>query len=365
MNITASILQRILVNHFYKVNAGFFLFLFFVLFGIPVPAAGFHFALINGILDSYVFLLLVFAAWLLYNLKCINYIIQQLRHERQSFLFVVNQNSPVKVMLYMLFVQAMVYLPAIAYATAIVIIAISRHLYLMAILVCLFNALICIASALVYTVALQRKQLPALTRLPGIRWQPGKPLFSMPFFFAWHNRAQMLLVTKTFSLLLLYGFIRLYNPDHYDIRPLLLVCMLSATAHSALVFQVREFEEEYLSFVRGLPITLLKRCLNLVASCWLFILPEMLFLWTGYPLYFTIADYFQLVLMMTALLCFYHAVLLTANFTMDSYLRTVFGILAGLFFIVLYNPGIILPCILLAISLVLYGSYYYAYEKKC
>ena len=42
----------------------------------------------------------------------------------------------------------------------------------------------------------------------------------------------------------------------------------------------------------------------------------------------------------------------------------VFGLLAGLFFVLLYNPGILLECVLLAVSFGLFASYYLGFEKK-
>jgi len=48
----------------------------------------------------------------------------------------------------------------------------------------------------------------------------------------------------------------------------------------------------------------------------------------------------------------------------DAFYKIVFAILAILFFVILYNPGILLECVLLAVSYGLYASYYYDFEKK-
>ncbi len=129
MRIVISILQRVLVNHFYKINAGFFLFAFFVLFGLPYQVASFHLSLISGIIQSTVFLEVVMLIWLLYNLKCIDYVLKQLRLPSQLFLFCLNNLSNKKIYLYMLYVQVLVYMPVIVYAGVIAFMAAKKHAY--------------------------------------------------------------------------------------------------------------------------------------------------------------------------------------------------------------------------------------------
>jgi len=364
MRTVISILQRVLVNHFYKANAGFFAFLFFLLFGMPNSVADFHLALINGIIKSNSFLFVAFALWTLYNLKCINYTSKYLKEEKQNVLFTLNSLPVYACWLYMVYVQVMIYMPVLLYALAIVIVAIQKHYYSSALYVVLFNIASLLLPAIFYLNNLQKKQGFILLKGPLLRIYLSKSLPLIPLFFLWHQRKEMLLVTKFFSFLALSLFIKLYEPDHYDIRPLLLCCMVCATAHSAIIFEVREFEEQYLSFSRNLPFAYIKRFAQLLLMNFILLLPELLFLWKGYPLHFNIPDYFQLLLMMISLLCLFYSVLLTGDILMDAYVKIVFGILAGLFFVVLYNPGIFLPCLVMIISFGFYFSYYYDYERQ-
>lgn len=364
MLIVINILQRVLVNHFYKVNTGFFLFLFFVLFGIPHQVVSFHLSLIDGMLQSTVFLACVFALWFLYFLKCFNYTANQLNDSRQQFLFCLNNLSTTYRFIYMFFVQAMLYLPVLIYSIFILYVAFQKHYWLNSIAIIFFNAAILCIGSLSYLIVLSRKsilQLPkAIVHLPRL----SKPLFSMPLFFIWHRRRQMLIITKALSLLLLYGFIHLYQPERHDIRPLLLCCIVSAVAHSAMVFEIRQFEEFFLSFTKNFPLTSTARFLQVLAMYSVLLIPEFIFLFTGFPLHFTITDYPQLLLMMIGLLVFFHTILLMDDITMDDYIKTVFAILTVLFFVVLYNPGIGLPVGLILLSLGFFYSYYLHFEKK-
>ena len=365
MTKAISILQRVLVNHFYKVNAGLFIFGFFVLFGLPFSPLAFHLSIITGIIQSPVFLASVMLGWLLYNFKCIDYIQHQLADPRQSFLFCLNSLSFKKLYLYMLYVQVLVYLPVILYAVAIVWLALAKQQYGCVVAVLIFNIIAVGLTALIYIAGVQRKNLfKARLALPTVNIKIPKPLFVIPLLFLWHDRKQMLFVTKIFSLLILFGFLKLYVPDRYDIRPLQLLLLITAASHSAIVFHIRAFEEEFLSFTKNLPITIISRFMSMMIMYTLLLLPELLFVFKGLNVHFRITDYPQMLLMVIALLCMFHVVLLTDETDMEQLIRVVFAIIAVCFFILLYNPGLPLPAAIMLLAFVLYNSYYYNYEKK-
>ncbi len=359
------ILQKVLVNYFYKVNAGFFLFVFFVLFGLPNSPVAFHLSLISGIIQSQIFVAVVMLIWLLYNLKCLDYILKQLRDPRQSFLFCFNNLPGKKAWSYMFYVHVLIYMPVLMYAAAIIWFAIKKQQYLFTAEIIIFNDIVVAASAFIYFIAIQKKQLFRQSiALPRITINLPKPFFSIPLYFLWNERKQMLLVTKLFSLMLLYGFLKLYEPDHYDIRPIQLCLLLTAASHSSIIFQVRTFEEEYLAFSRNLPLKTPGRFIRMTAMYACLLLPEVILLLRGYPVLFSLTDYPQLILLVIALLSLFHVTLLLEDTSTEQMMRVVFGILAACFFIILYNPGILLPCAVLLLSFVLFNAYYYDFEKK-
>jgi len=199
-----TILQKVLVNYFYKVNAGLFAFAFFVLFGLPYSPLAFHYSLITGIVQSPAFLAIVMLIWLLYNLKCGDYIIKQLQHPEQSFLFCVNALPGRKLYWYNVYVQVFVYLPVLFYSVAVVVIALKKYEYVCAALVILFNAIIVFATPALYMLALQQKKFSTgRSVFPSFRLAIRKPYFLFPLYFLLGERKQMVLVTKVFSLLFL------------------------------------------------------------------------------------------------------------------------------------------------------------------
>ncbi len=192
MIIAVRILQKILINYFYKVNAGFFLFIFFVLFGLPNSIPAFHLSLLSGIIQSQVFLGAVMLVWLFYNLKCADYMHKQLRDPRQSFLFCFNNLPGKKIYKYMLYVHLAIYMPVLIYACFIVWFAIIKHQYWCAVETIAFNTIIVSVTAFTYFITLQKKDLSGQKfLLPQIKISLPKPFFSIPLYFLWHDRADV------------------------------------------------------------------------------------------------------------------------------------------------------------------------------
>ena len=364
--VVINILQRALVNHFYKVNAGFFLFWFFVLFGVVAPGQviSYHLSLIQGMIQSLVFLGCVIVSWLLYTLKCIDYTVKQLNEPRQFFLFSLHTLSNKQQFIYLLYVHLLIYMPVLLYAITVTVIAAKQHFYWATIEIIISNISMILLATFTYRFSLQKKEFFISKFLPQIHFPFHKPLFFMPLWFIWIRRKQMLFMTKLFSLLLLYGFINLYEPEKHDIRPLLLIILLIEMAHCSIVFQIRLFEEEYLTFSRNLPIPLVKRFASLLFLFILLLLPELLFVWDAFPHHFRLTDFPQLLLLAISLPMLFYSSLLMDDIDSDSYFRIVFGIGVVLFFSILYDPGILLFASITGISFVLFSSHLYTFEKN-
>src|SRR5215210_5556140 len=338
------ILQKVLVNYFYRANAGLFLFSFFILFGLPHSPAAFHLSLITGIIQSPVFLAIVLLIWFLYNLKCIYYMLKQLHNTRQSFLFCFHNLSIKKNYLYMLYVHTLIYMPVLLYASVLVSLALQKQQYLCAVEVIFFNTIILTAFAFIYFKAIRNDDLfRQIITLPGFNINLPRPLFLIPLYFLWIDRKQMLFVTKLFSLLLLYSFFRLYEPERYDIRPLQLCLLLICASHSAIVFEIRAFEEEYIAFNKNLPLTTVSRFIIMTAMYSCLLLPEFVFLFKGYQIHFLISDYPQILLIVVALLSLFHVVLLLEDLEVELLIRIVFAITAGYFLLCCIIPVLYFP----------------------
>lgn len=367
MRNKAQILQKVFVNYFFRMNAGFFAFFFFVLFGVVKGGQliDYHLSLIQAFVGSKILLGIVVFVWALYTLKCTNYIIRRLLEPRQLFLTTLNQLNTNSIRAWMLFIQVQVYAPVWIYACIAFGVAIHDENYFSAAVIFISNiALIAIAVEW-YTNTLRNRG----TNHFVLQWVfPSWPFTKHPFSFSlwhlWKERKQMLLLTKIFTIAFLYGFIQLYEPYQADQRPLVLCFLLIGAAHTSIITQVHAFESEWLLFMRNLPIRLIMRFLQLLLLYFMLLLPELVYVWKAYPVHFVVGDYPQLVMMATILPVFFHCVQYTKDLKQEEYGHIVFAVLAVLFFMILYSLTVWLLVLLLVMAYVFFHFHYYEFEKS-
>src|SRR5690348_2806708 len=108
------ILLKVWVQQFYQRNAGFFLFLFVVLFGVVQNPLAYHFQLMQGIVSSYTTLFIAIVIWILYAGKCGAIVIKSAAKEK-VWLYELQAVSTKKLLLSLGVVQALLFLPATVY----------------------------------------------------------------------------------------------------------------------------------------------------------------------------------------------------------------------------------------------------------
>jgi hypothetical protein len=366
MKIIIKVLQSVLINHFYKLNAGFFIFLFFALFGVVRGGQliEFHLGIIQAILGGPLFLGIIILLWGLYTLKCIHYITNRLLEPGLSFLTCLNRLPKKQVWAWMCFVHFEVYFPVISYVVIIITVAVKAHQYQQALIILISNILFFLGAVQLYFKCLQQHSIDQFSlkiQLPAIPIK--KPFFLFPLYYIWKDRKWMLLLTKLFTLIFLYGFIQFYEPYRYDIRPVLLSVLLVITAHTNIIFQIRLFESEWLLFSRNLPISIFKRFFEMLALYFILLLPELLFVWKGYPLHFNLLDFSQILCMVFCIPAFLHSILYTSIMNGDEFMKMVFAIVAALFFLILYNLGILLFVFVVLLAFVFFYFHFYEFEK--
>lgn len=367
MNKTViKILQNVFVVQFYKANTGFFLFCFVVLYGVVAPGMliSYHLSLIQGMIQSFSFLGFVIVFWLLYTVKCIDYTDKQLNDPRQLFLFSLHTLSNQQQFFYLLYVHTLIYLPVWGYASIVAMIAAKQGFYGSMFIVIISNISMMAGATYLYRIRLQKREFIFSKLILTTRVIFKKYLFMLPVWFILKRRKQMLLITKIFSLLILYAFTNLYEPEQYDIRPLLLIMLMISMAHCTIILQIRQFEEVYVSFHRNLPIPIPIRFFLLILMFFILLLPELIFVWKAFPVHFLAFDYGQIVFLPISVILFFYSILLMNDIDSVGFLRIVFGIGAVLFFILLYNPGISLFILILGIAYILFHFHLFSFEKK-
>ena len=280
----ARMLSKILVRPFFKVNAGLFLFLFLLLFGIVSPAGliTYHVSLAKGILQYPAALSVVMVLWLLYNLKCVRFIRQTSEDPAYRFLCNLQAVNRRKLFLLLLAVHLQLCLPPLLYLLFVTAVAVCTGNILAAgICVLLLVLLPLLATAChVHTLHASAKNTSFIIPQKFSRFSiSGKISFhGCLLSYVFHQRSFLLLVIKVVSLALLYTALVLNTSPDFRQELLMIFLPLILSAHAILVYYQVTFFESRLSFTRNLPLTFAGTAVMFIYPGLILLLPELVFL---------------------------------------------------------------------------------------
>lgn len=363
-----NVLARIFTTRFYAQNTGFFFLLFYLLFGIVqggqlIP---YHYGLLLGIVSSTGGLLLALVLWMLYNMKCIWYVLGTMSNKEYVFLYqTVGSVTETRQRRIWWWVHASIYAPVLVYSLLAVIVACLRHYYAAAIIIAVFSLIMCYSPVCIYTYLIKR---------PGAvffyhRWQQWlnrhfhKP---MPLFYLYElatNRTRSLLVLKILSCIVLLATFTLMKGDDYDVRAVLTGMLIAVLLHTIAVFDHRHFDDQFLVFTRALPIPVWKRYGMLAVTYAILLLPELgLLIIHTWP--HNKWHWIMLIVFGVSVLLMFRCLLYFPRLDQDKYLRWVFLLLCTLLFMILahlYGWAILaLQCT----AFLLFAVRYYRYEPQ-
>ena len=271
------VLDKLFIRSFYKVNAGFFLFFFFLFFGSVQGGSlvSYHLSLMNGILRSSITLLVVLVCWLFYHVKCTTFFLRIINSEEGKFLFNLQAVQSKKQWLYFLLLYVSVYAPVVIYSLVLVWVGFAKNAILSATIILLFQAISIAFFTGVITYRLnhwlQKMEWPVLP----LRIQKRFCLYV--FFYFVQERKNLLLLLKLFSLALLY-IVLVWNRGAYDNDAFLLFYLVLLLAHAAVPYFAVHFLEKEFAVSRNLPLSLGKRLLAFLLPYLLLLLPECLYI---------------------------------------------------------------------------------------
>jgi hypothetical protein len=274
------VLLKVLVAKFYERNAGLFLFIFFLMFGVveSTQIISYHLSLIYGTLSSPIFLLVVILVWALYMLKCVQFISSELIKPENSFLFQLSRMKHIKQLRNVTWTVLLIDAPVLIYSSFIIAIGLQTYQFIPVSEVIAIHLLLVAAASIwiVYQLNSSHKEIK-LINLPSLKWNWPKPF---PLFYIGYLTTQLptvLFFSKLFSILSIHGFLQI-QLDHYENRTALMGLLFGLAAHLVMVFEFRKFEERYLLFLRTLPQTLIQRFIYLAFIYALILIPEIVML---------------------------------------------------------------------------------------
>jgi hypothetical protein len=354
------VLNRVVVAPFYKQHMGLLLFIFFIMFGMVEGSQliSYHLALMTGIVQSSTFLMLVLLLWMVYAVKSGLFVNAQLAKPQNAFLYALTALPRGGQFVNLLAAHLLIHLPVWLYAMATSLVAMKQGRPAIGLLIFAFNIFICLIMS---WVSVQRLNNPAsfkVSFVSRVNFPFRKPMFFFYLGFILNDARLMLVVTKLFSYFTLFGFFQIAI-DHYEIRIPLIGFLVGLVAHAVLIYEMRGWEDNYLSFARNLPIKLSGRYASLALVYALLVTPEIFLLANNHVLP---SDMVAMVAFAVGLILFFHSALYTLNMHMDRYIQFVLITFLLSFALILFKLFWLLITIYFVISFLRFKKYFYSFE---
>ncbi|MBO9595094.1 MAG: hypothetical protein J7599_19475 [Niabella sp.] len=273
------------VKPFYRENAGTFVFVFTMFFFVvgTVDGAGlfkYHYGLIKALLSIPAFLVAALLLWGFYARKCAVFITQLLQQPPYRFFSVFRNLS--RRLQYTLFAitDFILLLPLTFYLALVITEGVYLHRFIATTIVAVVLTA-CVALLPAWHVYVLNN--PERNRFFKKRFKApaaNPVLFYCGILIRAVQQTQKLawLGTKLYTCTVLY-FTSANNqlaPD--DLQLTFLLFSFGILANGVFINRLRRYEDQYLSFYRGLPIPVTTRLMTYAICCFVFVLPEILLL---------------------------------------------------------------------------------------
>ncbi len=357
---------RLLVVRFYKLNAGFFLLLFVLLFGVVSPPIiiSYHLALINGIIQVPVFMIIVMVIWFFYNLKCIFFCLRTVETDTSNLLFNFQAIDTWKQVLLLFSSHFLLYFPIFAYVLFILNIAVQQGNTSAVISLLIFHSSMYILAIYVYYRKLNfpfrewalANQLSKITRF-SIR----KSVYFYLFYYTIDSLKLGFFVLKVVSLLLL-GVILVVNQKEFQVRNFIIFFLLIILTHAIIVYNYVGFIEKKMSFIKNLPLSVWKY-LNIYAIIYcLILLPELIYIIINGQNLIPLDNILLFFGISVGQLLLYTAVLYASLFRMKTYVKIILAIYLSSSVLLLSEQYFLFFAVQLAIAVLLFITHYHRFE---
>ncbi|SDX00094.1 hypothetical protein SAMN05444410_1083 [Hydrobacter penzbergensis] len=327
-----TILFKTYVKTYYKENAGVFVFIFTIMLCIvsKVDGAGlyeYHHSLAVSMLKSNTILSIVFLIWFLYVRRYVVYVSSAYTNPHYSFLQVYNQLSHRRRFFLFFMADVLLLMPIWLYDIFFSFVGLEQGLLIPVIITNVYLLFLCLIAAAWHIYRLdnlnKRWKVPYFMRV-------GKkvPSFysSILYRFVINTQINIWLGAKAFTCGILYLIARNNNTTDRDMSMLFLFYSLGILANGVLVFRIRVFEETYLSFWKGLPLSLLSRLLQYLGLYFGLLIPEIITASILTPQYLQYTEAANFIFSGFSLLLLMNSITFIQNFKVKEYIAILFAI---------------------------------------
>ncbi len=365
MRHVTSILFKSLVSTFYQRHAGLFLVFFLLMFGVipPQNLLSYHQKLLEAFLGDTILRMVVYFFWLLYMLKCIQFILQQTEKPHYQFIFEINAVKPAKKFLAITFTLFWLLLPVLLYALSAVVYAVNKREFPVAFEILTAGIVLQLMASYVIHQQISKRDDGGLSEfLNYLSLRLPKPYIAIMLMQMLNDLKVVFGVTKIFSIICLSISFAFCDAGAYDIRVVMLGLLFSMLAHTTLLFELRKFEETQLLYMRNTPQTVFGKWWRYALLMSIILLPEILLLVNVIGDKITIEQLPVLILFCIAMLLAFITSLYRLPFNKDKAIIYPTYIVLVVFFLVLYKMVLVITIGLLIVSTLLLYSNYYNFE---
>lgn len=323
----------------------------------------YHFTLIKAMLTDYKFLAFVLFAWLLYGLKCEQFIADKLQGKNYVFISVLNTKPTSFVFVRMLQVQLMFFLPVILYVAICIWIGITHQWYANMIIIILFILIVCLAGAWRYDRLIRKYGTTHTVSFMkmGLPFSKGHYLRFLLQYIG-DRRKMLFLGIKIFSCLLVFGMLLNRAKEESDMSMFLLFYSFGLMGHGILIYKIRQMEEFNLGFYRGLSVSLSSRLIQYAGLYLILLIPEISIIVLMTPVHLDYLSAFRLIFFGWGILILLNSLLFIGLFKPFSYLKIVSGIYFLVFIAILTGLTLPFTIFLFLISVYFFSRNYYRFE---
>jgi hypothetical protein len=257
-------------------------------------------------------------------------------------------------------------MPVLLYTLFICFVGFQQHLYLPVLVVIFYLLLLCVIAALwhvyqlnnpnkVFTFSLQKstgkKRLASSYPLVLIRFVIARQTF------IWSG-------IKIFTCVILYLIARNNNYTYYETSNVFLFYNFGILANGVLILRIRTFEETFLSFYRGLPVSLAKRFLQYSLIYFYLLIPEFITTLILVPARLHLKDAVSFMLCSLSLSLLMNSLTFTEDFKMKEYIKILLAILFIEYIFMMTIGFVVLYLFLFALAIIIFSKRYYKFEQK-
>lgn len=370
MSQQSKILLQLFVKPFYTENASAFVVVFTMMFVIVGETHGaglykYHYSLAIGMLSSPIFLLAVFFLWALYARKYISFVSESLRRQEFGFMDIYNRLPKSRQFALLLLMQLCLLLPVILYAVFVLAIGFSHQYYLSAISILIYLMVICVLGVVWHLHCLHHLEIGTNSlwqAIKRIRKLPSSYVAIVLQFIASKQKAAWMGL-KVFTCGILYLIARNNTTADYDMTLPFLFFSFGILANGIIVHRVREFENLYLPFYRGLQVPLVSRFLQYCLIYSILLIPEILTISLLMPVHLQYQDAVSFALTALSVLLLLNSIMFIQDYTRKEF-AVILLLAFGVEYIFLLTTGLAaLYGGLFLLSAILFFRCYYKFDK--